>query len=291
MQHQRINLNGFADSDSECSSFSVNLKAVKLSLVAWIVFLALACRGISAQDEITAVPNRPTVSTTAQPVQRGVLETEWGVDAASLHQDVNGLFKFGLTTNFELRLANNPLTADSGTHGFGDTAAGFKYRVTRDSGHEPSIAFIYMFKAPTAGDILGSGEVDHTITFLVSKDIGKHHFDFNSALNLLGKPHDGFDHDVLNALAWSHPVHGKWSANAELSGITSPNGGTPGAAQFIASGIYTVRPRLVFDVGMMGRLFGQIPHAMFIAGVTYSIADFYSGRRHNDSPVHASAVH
>lgn len=37
-----------------------------------------------AQDELTAVPNRPTVSTPAQPVQPGVLETEWGIDAAAL---------------------------------------------------------------------------------------------------------------------------------------------------------------------------------------------------------------
>jgi hypothetical protein len=264
---------------------------VKLSLVAWLVFLPFACRGVYAQDEITAVPNRPTVSTPAQPVQPGVLETEWGVDAASSHQDMNGLLKFGLTTNFELRLANNPFTADSGTHGVGDTAVGLKYRLTRDSGHEPSIAFMYMFKAPTAGNILGSGEVDHTITFLVSKDIGKHHFDFNSAVNLLGKPHGSFDSDLLNALAWSHPVRGKWSANAELSGVTSPNAGTPGTAQFIASGIYTVRPRLVFDVGMLGRLTGQVPHAMFIAGVTYSLADFYNGHGHNHPPVPASAVH
>ena len=64
-----------------------------------MLFLLLNAQVGFAQDEIVAVPNRPTVSTTAQPVQRGVLETEWGVDAASSHQDVNGLFKFGLTTN------------------------------------------------------------------------------------------------------------------------------------------------------------------------------------------------
>jgi hypothetical protein len=43
----------------------------------------------------------------------------------------------------------------------------------------------------------------------------------------------------------------------------------------MASAIYAMRPRLVFDCGMMGRITGDIPHAMFIAGVTYSIVDFY----------------
>ncbi len=255
------------------------------------MLLVSLCGSAFSQDEIEAVPNRPTVSTTAQPVQRGVLETEWGVDAASSHQDINALLKFGLTTNFELRLANNPITADSGTHGIGDTALGFKYRFARDSGHQPALSFMYMFKAPTAGDVLGSGEADHALTFMASKDLGKHHFDFNSVLNFLGRQRGDFDHDVLNALAWSHPVHGNWGATAELSGVTSPNSFTPGTAQFIVSAIYTARPRLVFDIGMMGRSTGQIPKAMFIAGVTYSIADLYHASRSPNPHAFASAVH
>jgi len=238
-------------------------------------FFALALISYSlalAQDDLTAVPNRPTVSTTAQPVQPGVLETEWGVDAAGSHQDINGLFKFGVSKNFELRLANNPFTADSGTHGFGDTALGFKYRFAQDSGHQPSMAFIYMAKVPTAGTVLGSGKIDHAFALLVSKDLGKQHFDFNVIANLLGRPLGGFDHAYLYALAWSSPLRGKWGATAELSGLTSPNVSTPGSAQFIASAIYTVRPRLVLDIGMMGRITGDIPNAMFIAGFTYSIA-------------------
>ena len=243
--------------------------------------LALATCSIPAftQDDITAVPNRPTVSTTAQPVQLGVLETEWGVDAASSHQDLNGLFKFGATTNFEFRFANNPITADSGTHGFGDVSAGFKYRFTSDHDREPSIALMYMFKAPTAGNLLGSGYPDNSLTLLVSKDLGKHHFDYNLIGNLLGTQ-NGWDHNFVNALAWSHPVLGNWGADAELSGVTRSAAGLPGSAQFILSGTYSARPRLVFDVGMMGRLSGPIPHAMFMAGVTYSVAELYHQRRH-----------
>jgi hypothetical protein len=71
---------------------------------------------------------------------------------------------------------------------------------------------------PTAGDVLGSGELDHAFTFLVSKDLGKHHFDFNTVVNLLGRPPGGFDYDSLNALAWSHPLVGRWGTTAELSG-------------------------------------------------------------------------
>jgi Putative MetA-pathway of phenol degradation len=260
-------------------------------LAGCILVLLCSAALFAQQDEMAAVPNRPTVSTTAQPVQRGVLETEWGVDAAASHQDLNGLFKFGLTTNLELRFANNPFAADSGTHGFGDTSLGFKYRFTQDSGSRPSIALMYMLKVPTAGDVLGSGDVDHNLLLLVSKDLGKHHFDYNLGAMFLGRAGGGCDHALLNALAWSHPLHGQWSVNAELSGVSSPNSATPGSAQFIAAAIYTARPRLVFDIGMMGRLGGEIPHSMFMAGVTYSIANLYGTRKKNDFLSTAAAVH
>ena len=65
-------------------------------------------------DEITAVPNRPTFSTTAEAVQRGVLEVEYGLEAADGHQNINGLIKFGIFKNLELRFANNPFERDAG---------------------------------------------------------------------------------------------------------------------------------------------------------------------------------
>lgn len=255
---------------------------MKLSVALLLPVVICVPQSAFAQSGITAVPNRPTVSTTAQPVQLGVLETEWGVDAASSHQDLNGLLKFGATTNLELRFANNPITADSGAHGFGDVSAGFKYRLTSDHDGQPSIALMYMFKAPTAGNLLGSGYPDNSFTLLVSKDVGKHHFDYNLIGNLLGT-RNGWDHNFANALAWSHPVLGNWGVDAELSGISRSSAGLPGSAQFIVSGTYTARPRLVFDIGMMGRLTGPIPHAMFMAGVTYSIGDLYHLQWHHDS--------
>jgi hypothetical protein len=244
-----------------------------------LVFCCASSISLFAQDELIAVPNRPTVSTPAQPVQRGVLETEWGVDAASSYQDLNGLLKFGVSKNFELRVTDFPILATSGTHGTGDATAGFKYRITQDSRHAPSIAFMYMVKAPTAGDGLGSGEVDHVFTFLASKDLRKHHFDFNLSANLLGRSSGGgFDRSYLNALAWSHPAEGKWGVTVEVSGITSPVSSAPGSAQFLASALYTVKPRLIFDAGIVRRITGNIPNNLFIAGFTYSIANLYSGK-------------
>jgi hypothetical protein len=262
---------------------------VKLNFALVLGFFAVAPVSAFAQNDITAVPNRPTVSTTAQPVQLGVLETEWGVDAASSHQDLNGLFKFGATTNLELRFANNPITADSGAHGFGDVSAGLKYRFTGDHDRQPSIALMYMFKAPTAGNLLGSGYPDHSLMLLVSKDLGKHHFDYNLIGNLLGTQ-NGWDHNFLNALAWSHSIVGNWGVDGELSGVTRSSAGLPGSAQFILSETYNASSRLVFDIGMMGRLTGPIPHAMFMAGVTYSVGELYHLRRRQDGGVSATGT-
>jgi len=58
-------------------------------------------------------------------VQRGVLELEYGFELADGHQNMNGLLKFGLFKNLELRLADNPYERDAGVTGLSDTGLGF----------------------------------------------------------------------------------------------------------------------------------------------------------------------
>ena len=84
--------------------------------------------------QIIAVPNRPTFSTSAESVQPGVFEIEYGFEVGDGHQNVNGLLKFGLTKDLELRFLNNPIERDSGAAGRGDSGAGFKYRFFRQQG-------------------------------------------------------------------------------------------------------------------------------------------------------------
>src|SRR6266852_9101608 len=42
----------------------------------------------AAQVELVAVPNRPTFASTAETVQRGVFEVEYGFEAAKGHQNI-----------------------------------------------------------------------------------------------------------------------------------------------------------------------------------------------------------
>ncbi len=85
-----------------------NLERVPLRLFIVLAFVLACCPQAVAEDpaqtssvsaqaaaqnasSITAVPNRPTFSTTAETVQRGVFEIEYGYEAASGHQNINGL--------------------------------------------------------------------------------------------------------------------------------------------------------------------------------------------------------
>ncbi len=79
-------------------------------------------------NEINAVPNRPTLASTAEMVQLGVLEIEYGFEAAKGHQNINGLLKWGAVKNLELWLLNNPIERDVATAGLGDSGVGFKYK-------------------------------------------------------------------------------------------------------------------------------------------------------------------
>src|SRR5207245_7397800 len=75
-------------------------------------------------NEITAVPNRPTFASTAEMVQLGVFEIEYGFEAGNGHQNINGLLKWGAVKNLELWFLNNPVERDAGVAGLGGCGAG-----------------------------------------------------------------------------------------------------------------------------------------------------------------------
>src|SRR2546430_17649980 len=145
-------------------------------------------------NEIPAVPNRPTFASTAEMVQFGVFEIEYGLEAAKGHQNINGLLKWGAVKNLELWFLHNPIERDAGTAGLGDSGAGFKYKLFPQMKARPTAAILYLATLPTARPELGAGAMAHLVQFLVSKDLGKHHFDVNLGMQFVGRPQlTGFD--------------------------------------------------------------------------------------------------
>ena len=227
-------------------------------------------------NEITAVPNRPTFSTTAETVQRGILEVEYGMEAADGHQNINGLIKWGVFKNLELRFGNNPFVRDGGVGGFGDSGAGFKYRIISQEGALPTFSILYTASFPTSTGAPGIGAMGHGVDVLLSKDFGKHHFDFNEGVRFFGRPGaDGYDRAYFTAFDYAHPLPRKWGWAAEIAGFSRANRTTPASLALLLAATYNVSPRLVLDVGEYTAVYGDLPRVTFFAGVTYSIADLY----------------
>jgi len=234
---------------------------------------------VIAPDQISAVPNRPTFSTTAESVQRGVFEVEYGFELADAHQNINGLLKFGATEKLELRIANNPIERDSGVAGLGDSGAGFKYKVAGQKSWRPTFSVLYDVTIPTATALVGVGAVGHSGGILFSKDFGPHHFDFNETAQWVGRPgRSGFDRNYFTALAYSHGIKGKWGMTAELAGFSWTNPANPATMTLMGSAIYSVSPRLILDSGTYLAAYGQLPRITFFGGITYSVTDLYHRR-------------
>ena len=227
------------------------------------------------QQVLTAVPNRPTITTTGETVQRGVLELEYGFELADGHQNMNGLLKFGLFKNLELRLANNPFERDSGVTGLADTGLGFKWRAITQKGNVPTISLLYTASLPTATQRLGTNAVGHSIQLLVSKDFGKHHFDVNEGPQFVGRPQGGFDRNYFTSLSYSHPITEKLGWTGELAGFSKTNAATPASMVVLGAFTYTLKPRLVLDAGAFVTVYGNQPRVVGLFGFTYAISDLY----------------
>jgi Putative MetA-pathway of phenol degradation len=227
-------------------------------------------------EQITAVPNRPTFASTAEMVQLGVFEIEYGFEAGKGHQNVNGLLKWGAVKNLELWFLNNPIQRDDGTAGLGDSGAGFKYKLFPQGKARPTLSVLYVATLPTARPELGNGAMAHLAQILVSKDFGKHHFDVNEGVQFLGRPQlGGFDRRYFTALSYSHPVSGKWGYTGEIAGFSRQNASTQATMTLLNAATYNLSPRLVLDGGAYIAVYGQLPRVTAFAGLTYSVANLY----------------
>jgi hypothetical protein len=241
-------------------------------------------QNVQTTDEITAVPNRPTFASTAEMVQLGVFEIEYGFEAAKGHQNINGLLKWGAVKKLELWFLNNPIERDEGIAGLGDSGAGFKYKLFPQKKDRPTVAILYVATLPTARPALGAGAMAHLVQILVSKDFGKHHFDVNEGVQFVGRLQlSGFDRRYFTALSYSRPLSGRWGYTGEIAGFSRQNAATPATMTLLNAATYNISYRLVLDGGAYIAAYGQLPRFTVFAGVTYSIANLY--RLH---PTHSS---
>jgi hypothetical protein len=218
------------------------------------------------------------------------VELEYGLDRTWPEENVrqtagNGLLKFGLLCDVELRWNTTSFltqTDETGTHStFGDNWLGTEVRFHRQTAYLPTMAGSYSFKIPSASTTngLGSGRVDHSLTFGASETIAHFTFDFNFTQFLIGQPSGGFDQNQQDTLAISHAIYKRLQFAGELYGQTQLNDATPGFASSLWALTYTVSPRFVIDGGFEAGLTSGGPHRHAFGGITYSIANLYPGWR------------
>jgi hypothetical protein len=233
--------------------------------------------------EIQAVPNRPTFASTAEVNQAGVLELEYGFEGGNGHQNINGLVKFGVSKWFEVRMANNPIQRDAEVFGTGDSGAGFKLRFFSENGKwRPTTTLLYEATLPSGSHNLGTQAYGHAVQLLLSKDFGKHHFDWNEGVQFNERPFplpQGYDRGYFSALSWSHPLSAKWGFTAEVAGTSKISDAVPGQMTILFAPTYSVSPRLVLDAGAYIAAYGNLPRVTGFFGVTYSIADLYRRKK------------
>ena len=254
---------------------------MKLMAALLLVLTAVGCRGQQQPVPLTATPNRPTATNTAETTQFGVLEIEFGISAAARQQSLQGLLKFGLLRDLELDWAGNPWLHDAPLHyaGVSDNNTGFRWRFLHQAKRQPTLTVQYSAKLPTAGPIEGSGEVDHIVTLLGSKDLpARFHLDANLSYQWLGRPSGGFDHNWLPQFALGYSLTDKWGIAMEFSGATRANAATPAVTQNLLAVSYTVKPRLVLDSAVQFRVTGNVPQVVYLGGFSFAIADLYHYR-------------
>jgi len=234
------------------------------------------------------VPSRPALANATDTTQCGGVELEYGLERqwpgdGAIRDDLSGGLRIGLTHSLDFHWYSSAfvhlMDGIGDQTGYGDNWMGLKYRLLKQTKKRPSFGLYYAAKVPSASETLGlgSGQVDHSISFLASKDVPHVHFDFNVIELLAGRQTaSGFDHDTGFALASWVPVTHRLTLVVEPYGYTALNQSTPAFASTMGGFNYRLRPRLYLDSGLDVGVSAGAPRKRVFVGVTCAIGNLYS---------------
>ncbi len=224
----------------------------------------------------TAIPARPVETYAADPIQVGVLQIESGWShtwAGGSQLDTQSpMLRFGPWCNVEVRITS-PVTLG----GFGDALIGGQYRFVRESKRVPALAAGFTVKEPTAGDALGSGRRDESVTLMANKTIHGFALAANTSFFAIGRLDGGHDGKGEWSVAVSHTLRGQLGAIAEVYFDSRLNQSSPSYTNSTWALTYNVGRRIVIDSGAYVALSpgAASPGRSIFAGVTYSLANVY----------------
>ena len=231
--------------------------------------------------EVTSSPSRPNWSNSASTTQCGVVEMDSGFIAQPMGGGVGqrmavSSIRYGLTPTLQLRWGVTGHMAQSGgttgpLEGLGDQTAGATWRFHEQGAWMPALAVSYAYKIPIANPAkgFGSGFADHQFLFIASRDLGKNHFDFNTAGVITGQQH-GRDGAAQFGLALTRPITSKLSGVLESYGGPQPD--TPARYGAMLTGAsYTLCPSFVLDGAYVHAYTGGAPRSQLLFGFTYAM--------------------
>lgn len=228
-----------------------------------------------------AQPQRPSVATHSGTVAPGWLELEFGLESDRYADGSRGgiaplLAKLGLARRLQLELqapiVNPP---GDGAAGIGDVSMGLKWRLIDGGSIVGNFAILPAIKLATgsAASGRGTGTRDASLLLISSHKLRQVALDLN-----VGFTRRGGDGTVAprSASLWAAALGGPVAAGfgwvAEVYGYPATSG-PAGAASIVAVLVgptLQARESLVLDVGMINRISGPQPRALY-AGATCNV--------------------
>lgn len=251
-----------------------------MSLIA-VLSPAGTARAQKASDPREALPERPTVATHAWTVAPRYVELETGVEwdrnpDSSFAVSTPTVVKIGVGRRAQLGLQASVNAASGHSLGVGDAGLVLKYRL---ADHVPllgAFAVLPGIKFPTGPGAHGTGTTDASVVAISSHSIGDVALDIN--VGYTRRSGDGTD-APRNATLWTistgGPLMGSVGFAAEIFGFPGTSGpaGGPASVAMLGGPTLTVRPWAVIDAGVIVRLRGQQPNAVY-GGFVYNFGKF-----------------
>jgi hypothetical protein len=224
-------------------------------------------------------PERPTVATHAHTVAPGWLELEEGGEWDSFSDGSKSFsaptnLKIGLAERAQLNLMGSVLH-DAGSTAVSDVTAGVKYRLLDDAKVVGDFAILPAVKIPTAStkDGAGTGTTDLSLLLISSHEEDGVSIDINA-----GATHRSGDGSripktsTLWTTSFGIPVRGDLGWAVELFGFpgTAGRAGQKGSAALLTGPTFSAREWLAFDAGIIERLMGPQPRAIY-AGFVWNL--------------------
>ncbi len=212
--------------------------------------IVLGAATLVQADEPAATPQRPSLSTSAWTVPRGLFELETGAAFSEGSAALPLFGKYGLTDALELEAGIDAVRRvegpGQGETSIGDLLLGARWRPTGGDARV-ALALAGLVKLPTADDAAGSGEADVTVAGIASVPFDNGWgLDLNLLWSALGRSGGGALGQGQAIVTLGVPLRERWSTFVEAAYQRTAGEGDGG---FIDAGLgYAATPQAVFDV-------------------------------------------